>query len=251
MNVVAQTGSEAEKEEDRLSQEMSEMERGTQVPTKEQAAVFRKEFDEAYEQVIKDLTEKRDAAHEREQSLPNRLLGGAAIGVTGIGGMMLASGLAEQSSDADAEQAMRAYLETFTCRYGDSKSVRGGTTNVELPGGNELFNLYVQYATLAEDLKIRKAALNIKPGIESEVIVDKSTTGLYDDVGTGVASGVYASIARAIQNPNGEDAKKWGVQSGKSLDKTKAGAITSGVGAIGGAVGNVMINDWDGKGGKK
>ena len=207
---------------------------------------------------IEEVSEKRNKYQEvddkikgREQSLPNRMLGAAAIGATGIGGMMVASALTEQHADEDSERDMAAFLNTLRCEYGDSKSVRGGTTNVELPGGNELINLYAQYATLANDLKIRKEALGIKPGIESDVVIDKSTTGLYDDVGTGVVGGVYASIARALQDPNGEDAKKWNLQKSETGDSLETGTILTGTGAIGGAVGNVMINGWDGKGDKK
>ena len=250
-DIAGSNGANNEQELDSLSQELQGLEQDTKTPTKDQVAVFRNEFDEAYEQVIKDLTEKRDAAREREKSLPNRMLGAAAIGATGIGGMMAASALAEQQADKDAERDMAAYLNTLRSEYGDSKSVRGVTTNVELPGGNELINLYVQYATLANDLKIRKEALGKKPGIESEVVIDKSTTGLYDDAGTGVVGGVYASIARALQDPNGEDAKKWNLEKSETGDSLQIGTIVTGVGAIGGAAGNVMINGWDGKGGKK
>ena len=187
------------------------------------------------------LQEKLDKARSREQSLANKILGAAAIGASGIGGMMLASGLSEQQSDADAERAMRAYLATFTCKYGD-KRVNGGAVDVELPGGNELVGLYSEYVALANDLKVRKAALGIKPGIESESILDSATSGLYDDISVGKTSGVYTSLSRALSDPNGADAAAWAAQKEESSKKVTTGATVGGVGAAGGAIGNLIIN---------
>ena len=166
------------------------------------------------------------------------MLGAAGIGATGIGGMQLASALSEQSADNNAEQAMTAYLATFTCEYGDNR-VSGGKTSVDLPGGNELIDLYSEYVALANDLKVRKNALGVKPGIESEAILDSAKTGLYDDEGLEPRTGAYASLARALQNPDGEDAKKWAEQTEKASKNIKTGAITAGAGAVGGLVGHI------------
>ena len=64
---------------------------------------------------ISILEKEYNATVSHEQSFANRMLGAAAIGAGGIGGMMLASGLAEMSADAAAEQDMAAYLATFKC----------------------------------------------------------------------------------------------------------------------------------------
>ena len=196
---------------------------------------------EEQEQKIAELRENADAMKEKEQSLENKLLGAAGIGATGMGGMQLASGLAEQNADADAEQAMRAYLATFTCKYGDNR-VSGGKTDVELPGGNELIGLYSEYVALANDLKVRKAALGIKPGIESESILDSATGGLYDDAGLESRPGAYTSLSRALSDPNGADAAAWAAQKEESSKKVTTGATVGGVGAAGGAIGNLIIN---------
>ena len=187
------------------------------------------------------LQQNLDQVRSREQSVANKILGAAAIGAGGIGGMMLASGLSEQQSDKDAENAMRAYLATFTCKYGD-KRVSGGETDVELPGGNELINLYSEYVTLANDLKSRKAALGIKPGIESESILEGAISGLYDDISDGKTSGVYTSLSRALSDPDGEDAAAWAAQKAESEKKVKTGSTVGGVGVAGGAIGNLIIN---------
>ena len=185
-----------------------------------------------------------DAAREREQSFGNKLLGAVGMGATGIGGAMLMSGLAESASDDEAERAMKAYLSTFTCKYGN-ESVPGGAMNVEIPGGNELIQMYAEYVALANDLKVRKEALGMKPGIESEAILDSATSGLYDDVSTGKTQGAYASLARALSDPNSEDAKIWAAQREESDEKKKTGAITAGTGVGASLVGNIISEGVD------
>lgn len=191
---------------------------------------------------VDELRDNAQAMRDKEQSTANKLLGAAGIGATGIGGMQMASAMAEQSADEDAETAMRAYLATFHCDYGGGQNIPGGKTNVELPGGNELIDLYSEYVNLANDLKVRKTALDMRPGIESESILDAATSGLYDDVAIGKTSGAYTSLARALMDPNGADAAAWAQQKAETADKKKTGMITAGIGAAGSLVGNLAIN---------
>ena len=156
--------------------------------------------------------------------------------------MRRCSAMAEENADADAEAAMRAYLATFHCNYGAGKNIPGGERDIELPGGNELIGLYSEYVNLANDLKIRKTALDMRPGIESEPILDAATSGLYDDVAIGKTSGAYTSLARALMDPNGADAAAWAAQKAETADKKKTGMITAGIGAGGALVGNLAIN---------
>jgi len=195
-----------------------------------------------YQQEIKDLSDNAQKMRDNENSLVNKTIGAAGMGVTGAGGMMLAQSLSETMSDANAERTMAAYLQTFKCDYGTGTQIKGGETNIELPGGNDMIGLYTEYATLANDLKTRKEALGIRPGIESEVVIDKSETGLYDDVGTGITGGGYASIARALQDPEGEDAAKWAAQKETTKNTLIAGAVTTGVGAVGSLAANIAVN---------
>ena len=188
------------------------------------------------------LQERYEQALEKERSFGNRMLGSVAMGAGGIGTMMAATAIAEQNADAQAEQDMRQYLATFVCKYDDGVNVPGGTYDVELPGGNQLINLYGEYVNLANDVKTRKNALGLKPGIESESILDAASSGLYDNVGQDNIVGAYVSLSRALQNPDGEDAQKWAQQQEKSTQKMKTGGIV-GLGGVGvGAVGNLMFN---------
>lgn len=191
-----------------------------------------------------DLQVLQDELHQaqmREKSIENKLLSGVTMGATGVGGMMLATGLAEQKADKEAEQSMRAYMASFSCKFGDNR-IEGGKTGVELSGGNELVALYAEYVNLANSLKERKTLLEMKAGIESESILDNSTSGLYDDENDGGVSGVYTSLTRALADPNSEDAKQWNEQKEQTQNKIKTGA-TIGIGGAGlGAVGNLIIN---------
>ena len=189
---------------------------------------------------ISILEKEYNAAVSREQSFANRMLGAAAIGAGGIGGMMLASGLAEMSADAAAEQDMAAYLATFKCDYGAGRNIAGGTTNVQLPGANILLPLRNEYIALATDLQQRKEQLGLLPGIESNI--PEEMPGLYDNVSIGVTDGAYASVSRALTNPDGADAAEWGAQSVESENKVKTGGSVGGAGVVGGAIGNILIN---------
>lgn len=201
----------------------------------------RKLTPEEQEQKISELRDNADAMKEKEQSEANKMLGGTTMAATGMGGMQLASALAEQSADNEAEQDMRAYLATFSCKYGNERA-SGGERDIELPGGNELINLYSEYVALANDLKVRKNALGVKPGIESEAILDSAKTGLYDDEELEPRTGAYASLARALSDPNSEDAKMWAAQREKTAENLKTGATVAGIGAVGGLVANLAIN---------
>ena len=174
-----------------------------------------------------------------------KTLGAVTMAATGIGGMELAQGLAEQKADKDAELDMDAYLATFKCEYGNNRA-KGSETSVELPGANTLFDLYQEYMTLAADLKERKEALGLKPGIESEVILDKANTGLYDDTSTGITNGTYASLYRAKMGSDVDRAKLQEI-SDTSKKRVTGGAVTAGAGAMVGIGGNILLNkiDWD------
>lgn len=130
---------------------------------------------------ISELRENAKKMHDKEKSWANRLIGAAGIGATGVGASQALSALAEQRADQNAEDDMRAYLATFKCDYGMGKNINGGDMGIELPGGNELTQYVTQYKTLAADLKMRKDALGMSPGIESETIIDAADTGLYDN----------------------------------------------------------------------
>ena len=188
------------------------------------------------------LQSEAEAAHARETSLANRFLSGATMAATGIGGMQLASGMAEKAAMEDAERDMRAYLATFVCDYGSGRNIKGGEVDIELPVSPEIATLKSEYMALAMDIKSRKEALGMPPGIESELVLDSSSSGLYENESIGKTDGVYTSVSRALTDENSEDASEWASQKEAVNEKIKVGATVGGVGLVGGAVGNLIIN---------
>ena len=130
------------------------------------------------------------------------------------------------------------------CKYGNNKQVKAGAEEIELPGGNdsEMMKLRTEYFSLAADLKERKEALGMKPGIESEVIMDKSQTGLYDDENTGITDSSYSSLYRAEMLNSEKD--KTQIEDDKSTSKKRVvgGGVAASAGVVGGVVGDSLIN---------
>ncbi len=197
---------------------------------------------EQQEQKVAELRENYEDMKEIENSFENRTLGATGMATMGMGGMQLATSLAEDKADDAAEQQMKAYLATFSCTYANGKRFKGGESAIELPGGNELINLYSEYVGLANDLKERKSALGMRAGIESEPILDSATSGLYDDISVGKTSGAFTSLARALSDPNSEDAAAWAAQRAETAEKKKTALTTIGAGAVATIAGNLLIN---------
>ena len=193
------------------------------------------------------LEEKRKAyeeAKKKEQSFENRMLTAATVAATGIGAMELMQGMAEQSADKDAAADMVAYIETMRCTYGEDKQVKAGPEEIELPGANDetLMKLRSEYLALAADLKERKEALGMKPGIESEEILDRASSGLYGQENIGITGGAYASLYRAQMLQSEADQKKLDDQASVSKKRVTGGAIAFGAGVVVGIAGNSLLN---------
>ena len=210
----------------------------------------RKELYEKIESLMKDLGQTTDDLRQNyedlkanEQSIENRTLTAVTTAATGIGGMELAMGLSQQKADKEADANMDAYISTMRCTYAD-KSVKAGPEEIELPGGNstELMNLRSEYFALAADLKARKEALGMKPGIESEEILDKSQMGLYDEEFVGITSGSYESLYRAKVLGSEADQAKIDEQKDAAKKRVIGGAVAAGAGVVVGVAGNMIIN---------
>ena len=199
------------------------------------------------EERAKDLQEKQDAydaAKAKENSKENKMLTALSTAATGIGGMELAMGLSQQKADKEADKDMDAYIETFRCTYANGKSVKASSVEIELPGGNDqnMMNYRGEYLALAADLKERKAALGMAAGIESEEILDKATTGLYDEENVGITKGSYESLYRAKALESEKDQAMIDENAKSAKNRVIAGAVVGGVGVVGGMLGNSLIN---------
>lgn len=197
-------------------------------------------------QVKSEQLEKLQQAYEeakaREQSFANRALTAATVAMTGLGGMQWASGVAEQNADQDAERDMLAYIATMKCEYGNGQHITIGNEEITLPGGNELLEYFTEYKEIAERLKETKTALGLRSGIEGEVLYDHAQTGLYQYATADKTGGAETSLYRALTDESGADAAAWAEQQEGAAKKKNIGATVAGTGAIGGAVGNMIIN---------
>ena len=232
--IVSDDSTESEEEATTIDEQKEPSEESTDQPTQEEINAQR----------IQEAQAKYDAAREKEQSLANRALSAVTTAATGIGGMELAMGLSQQKADKDAAADMEKYIETLRCSYGNGKTVKAGSDEIELPGGNDqkLMNYRAEYLSLAASLKERKSALGMKPGIESEEILDKATMNLYDDENVGITSGQYESLYRAQMLGSETDQAKIDEQKEASKKRVMGGAIAAGAGAVVGVVGNSLIN---------
>ena len=138
---------------------------------------------------------------------------------------------------------MSAYLATFKCSYGQGINIQGGENNITLPGANILLPIYNEYITLASDLKVRKESLGLSPGIESEIIQDAATSGLYDNTSLGITNTAFTSVSRALMDENSDSAKELDLQVSETNKKIKTGGTVGAAGVGVGLIGNILINE--------
>jgi hypothetical protein len=191
--------------------------------------------------VIDELKKAYEDAKAKEQSLENRMLTATTVAATGIGGMELARGFSEQQADKVATADMLGYVSTFRCEYGNGNNVVGGPEEIQLPVIDLTANK-TKYKELAASIKVRKEALGMKPGLESEEILEKTT--LYDEENTGITGSSLdeGSIYRAEILGIASDQEKIKSSSEASERRVKGGATSLGGGIVGGITGNSAIN---------
>lgn len=181
--------------------------------------------------------------HERDnaQSWANKGITAGSTLLTGEGAMKAAQALAEQKADRDAEIEMAEWISKMGCEYGNGQQVNLGKEET-LPGGNELTQYYAEYKQLADKLKATKTALNLRPGIESEVLYDRAETGLYQYANAERQSGGFTSLSRALMNPEGTDAEQWNAQKAEVAKDLTTGTLLTAGGLVVGAAGNYLVN---------
>ncbi|MBO7559531.1 MAG: hypothetical protein J6T27_00010 [Alphaproteobacteria bacterium] len=180
--------------------------------------------------------------HERDnaQSWANKGITAGSTLLTGEGAMMAAQAIAEQKADRDAEIEMAEWISKMGCEYGNGQPVNLGKEET-LPGGNELTQYYTEYKQLADKLKATKTALNLRPGIEAEVLYDRAETGLYQYANAERQSGGFTSLSRALMNPEGTDAEQWNAQKAEVAKDLTTGTLLTAGGLLVGAS-NILVN---------
>ena len=172
-------------------------------------------------------------AKTAEKSIENKLLGGATMAATGIGGMQLAQGIAEKGADEGASKEMQEYLKTVSCGVsGGSRDLKYGASG-KMPSITRQFSdMRFEYVELSRKMKAAKEGLGLPAGIESELLVD--TSMLYDSAGTnqnGISKNFDTASQRASSDSGGQ--------------RASIGGLVAGAGVIGGVVGNTVINNGD------
>ena len=137
------------------------------------------------------------------QSGMNKAISSVSTAAIGIGSMQLAQGLAEKKADKEAIRDMQDYLSKLYCSY-SNKRANYGDVNITLDAEHRLDLLREEYFNKAAELKNTKEQLGLKAGIESEVILDEKTTGLYEyqDLGH-----IQPGRLRGLLDENSRDAQ--------------------------------------------
>ncbi len=193
------------------------------------SAAWRKDTEDAYRN-----------EYDNAQSWANKGTTALSTLMTGEGAMMAARAIAEQKADKKAEEQMAEWISKMGCEYGNGQQVNLGKEET-LPVG-DLAKYYAEYKQLADKLKETKTALNLRPGIESEVLYDRAETGLYQYANAERQSGGFTSLSRALMNPEGADAEQWNAQRAETNRDLWVGGTLATVGLAGSYIANRAIN---------
>ena len=217
---------EAEKKDSEAKKQESLDDKGTQQETLED---------------LQPESESDGSSAKDGQSAMSKVIGGVSTAAMGVGGMQLAQGLSEQKSDKAATAEMQSYLSGMYCRYGVNR-VDYGKMGVIISEENQLDLLREEFFNKAAELKNTKEQLGLKEGIESQVVFDKSETGLYSNEKLNRADSYFGRLSSALQDENGRDAQMLDAQSKTSKNRVIGGAIAVGAGAAASIGGNALIN---------
>lgn len=180
------------------------------------------------------------------QNVMSNVVTGVSTAAMGVGGMQLAQGLAEQKADKEATEEMKNYLSNLYCTYSNKKA-NYGDTGITLNNENKLDLLREEFFNKAAQLKYTKEQLGIKAGIESQVVLDEKTTGLYENRETGRADSKFGRLSEALMDESGNDAQIIAAQQEKSKNRVTGGAIAV-VGGIATSIGgNALLNSIENK----
>ncbi|NMA32815.1 MAG: hypothetical protein GX944_02705, partial [Alphaproteobacteria bacterium] len=175
------------------------------------------------------------------QSGMNKAISSVSTAAIGIGSMQLAQGLAEKKADKEAIRDMQDYLSKLYCSY-SNKRANYGDVNITLDAEHRLDLLREEYFNKAAELKNTKEQLGLKAGIESEVILDEKTTGLYEYQDLGRASSTFGRLSEALLDENSRDAQMLAEQQATSQKRVTGGAIALGAGVVTSIGGHALVN---------
>lgn len=184
---------------------------------------------------------EEDESDKIGQSGMNKAISSVSTAAIGIGSMQLAQGLAEKKADKEAIRDMQDYLSKLYCSY-SNKRANYGDVNITLDAEHRLDLLREEYFNKAAELKNTKEQLGLKAGIESEVILDEKTTGLYEYQDLGRASSTFGRLSEALLDENSRDAQMLAEQQATSQKRVTGGAIALGAGVVTSIGGHALVN---------
>ncbi len=194
-----------------------------------------------------NANQSEQTANKDTQSLSDTLdnfSDAITVGATGIGGSMMAAGIAEQNQDELAKLKAAGNISTIKCGYGSVQDIAIDTMGISLDNGNALIDLYGEYQTIANRVKNSKESLGMLPGIESEVVFDKANSGLYDNTGSGAINKSFAAASESVRNPTGQNAEQFQSQQDESAKQKTTGMVVGGAGLLFGATSDVLIDQF-------
>ena len=173
------------------------------------------------EQALADAT-------ENENSMANRMLGGATMGAMGIGGQLAMAGMAEQRADDEWGKRIAAVEDGMYCRIanrpGQIHVNASETTPMITRNAVEMRAEYLELAQMTRDVK---SELGLPPGIEAAIIIDMRDT--YD-----------AAAVRDAPTQLRDSTAQERAESGDAAQRRQTGTAVLIGGAAVGIVGNVM-----------
>ena len=177
-------------------------------------------------------------ARENELSRQNRTLTAATMAATGIGGMQLARGMAEQRADQHGADTMDAYLRSIRCGIGVNRNLTLGEQGTAPGRSAEFGDAVMEAVMLAQQISNARNHLGMHPGMEEDFLNMIDTSMLF--TGRGSDTEGFA---------NRFDTAQERLDSGAARDRMAAGGAMVGGGVAGGIAGNQMINHGRGNAG--
>ena len=148
------------------------------------------------------------------------------------------AGRAQAASDEEWARTIKNLNDSFRCGiYGMEHNIAYGAESMAPLYSDRFKYLREQYIGnnstgeigLAMRVKSYKEQLGLRPGIESELILDTSL--------------LFKSESRGEEEFTGHGTAEQRQESGDAARRAKTGTIITGIGAIGGIAGNIVINE--------
>lgn len=184
-----------------------------------------------------DTKDKLAEAKARQNSMANRAITAASVAGMGIGTSQLMQGMAERGADDKWSQEIENLVKSINCGIQGQARIQGGEEGWTPTYSAKFRQLREDYigvpglkVGLAPRLKELKEELGLRPGIESELVMD--TERLYGN----------DAIIGGDEWTGGFSTAEERSEAGEGGSRMRTGAIVAGAGAAVGIGGNLLVN---------